>query len=115
MLDCRDFKVQVRWDMFEEWGKKPYRKCLSLPFMAVMDADGGVYACGGYWQDERFRYGDLHKESFKEVWDSQKRKDIMKYAESDVNLEKCYNCCRNHTINNFLWQLSQTPMHVNFI
>ncbi len=110
-----DFKVQVRWDMFQEWGVKPYKKCLSLPFMTVIGADGGVYACGGYWQDERYLYGNLYTHSFKEIWDSQRRRDIMRDIEENLNFKECYNCCRNHTINQFLWQLKQPPEHVNFI
>lgn len=114
-LSDAHFKAQVRWDMFKEWEKKLYQKCLSLPFMAVIEADGGVYACGGYWQDKRYLYGNLHQQSFKEIWDSSRRKQIMKQMEENVNFEECYNCCRNHALNNFLWSLQQKPAHINFI
>ncbi len=114
-LTGKDFKVQVRWDMFEGWGSKPYKECLSLPFMTVIDSDGGIYACGGYWQDKRYSYGNLHKQSFQEIWDSQIRKRLMKKIEKTVNLGECYNCCRNHSINSFLGSLKQRPAHINFI
>ena len=114
-LSDNGFKAQVRWDMFQEWGNKPYKKCLSLPFMTVIEADGNVYACGGYWQDKRYLYGNLYKQSFKEIWDSPRRKRIIKYIEGHVDLRQCYNCCRNHSINIFLWNLKQHPAHINFI
>jgi len=114
-LSTKGYLVQVRWDMFQKWGEKPYGKCLSLPFMTVIDADGGIYACGGYWQDKRYLYGNLYKHSFKQIWDSPKRKRLSKYMESRVDFKECYNCCRNHSINRFLWSLTQKPAHVNFI
>lgn len=114
-LGDKNFKALVRWDMFQDWGNKPYKKCLSLPFMTVIEADGSVYACGGYWQDKRYVYGNLHKQGFKEIWDSPRRKRIMKYMENHVDLRECYNCCRNHSINIFLWNLREKPAHINFI
>jgi len=114
-LSSQYFKAQVRWDMFEKWETKPYKKCLSLGFMTVIEADGGVYACGGYWQDKRYCYGNLYEKSFPRIWDSPERKELMKYIQERTNFKECYNCCRNHTINKFLWQLHEVPMHVNFI
>lgn len=114
-LSGKGFKAQVRWDMFEQWGKKSYAECLSLPFMTVIDADGSVYACGGYWQDKRYRYGSLLDTTFKEIWDSPKRKRITAHMQKHVDFNECYNCCRNHSINNFLWSLTQEPAHVHFI
>lgn len=109
------FNCIVRWDMFKEWEQKQYKECLSLGFMPVIDADGSIYACGGYWQDKRYCYGNLNENSFIEIWESKKRKDIMEDMQKNVNFSECYNCCRNHTINNFLWSLKNKPAHVNFI
>jgi len=109
------FRAQVRWDMFERWGAKSYGECLSLPFMTVIDSDGSVYACGGYWQDKRYCYGNLYKKTFKEIWDSARRRRIMAHMQKHVDFRECYNCCRNHSINNFLWSLKNEPAHVNFI
>lgn len=114
-LSSGGFKAQVRWDMFEKWGKKTYEECLSLPFMTVIDADGSVYACGGYWQDKRYCYGNLYRKTFKEIWDSPQRRRITARMQKHVNFDECYNCCRNHSINNFLWGLKTEPAHVNFI
>ncbi len=120
LVSCEDlsddkFYCSVRWDMFNEWERKSYGECLSLPFMAVIDSDGGVYACGGYWQDKRYCYGNLNDNSFIDIWRSEKRRQVMEYMQKKINFLECYNCCRNHTINNFLWSLSNQPAHVNFI
>jgi len=109
------FNCTIRWDMFEQWEDKQYSECLSLPFMAVVDADGDVYACGGYWQDKRYNYGNVNEKPFPELWDSDERKKVTEHMRTNVDLNECYNCCRNHTLNNFLWGLRQVPSHVNYI
>ena len=58
-LSDQDTLVTIRRDMFNSWEKKPFSECLSLPFMTIIDSDGRLFGCGGYWQDERYRLGDL--------------------------------------------------------
>ena len=80
LLECEalsdgNYNCTVRWDMFGGWEKKDYNRCYSLPFMPVIDSDGGIYACGGYWQDPDSCYGNLNENTFIKIWESQKRKD----------------------------------------
>jgi radical SAM protein with 4Fe4S-binding SPASM domain len=115
-LSTDSFSCVVRRDMMDEtYGGKPYDKCLSLPFMTNIDSDGRIFGCGGYWQDDRYCYGDINKQSFSEIWNGEEHKKIMNNMINNVNFEECYNCCRNHAINKFLDSLDNPPNHINFI
>lgn len=108
-------RIVVRRDMFSSWGEKTYGECLSLPFMTIIDSDGRLFGCGGYWQDDRYCLGDLHDGSFGDIRRSDKCRDTLEHMRKHVDFGECYNCCRNHTINRFLWSLRNPPDHVNFI
>jgi radical SAM protein with 4Fe4S-binding SPASM domain len=116
-----NFKVQIRYDLFEDStgcrrkGGKEYGKCLGLPFMCAVDADGSVYACNWFWGNEDFKYGDLNKNTFAEIWESKRKSEILKKVSSDsFDMTKC-GACRQDSINNYLWELNNPPDHVNFI
>lgn len=117
------FNVFVRFDLFGDEARafdgkniKSYGRCYGLPFIGVVDADGGVYTCTGYWRDERFRYGSLYEKSFREIWEGRRRREIHARIEGgDLDLAQCEPLCRQHNINKFLWQLRNPPAHSAFI
>lgn len=114
-LSDNNFKVIIRYDQFNCLLKREYKKCLGLPFIAVVSEDGGVYTCNGYWNDKEYCYGNLYEKDFKEIWDSKRRQDIQKRIEENINFDKCEPICRLNSINQFLWELKNPPIHVNFI
>lgn len=56
-INSPDFMVEIRWDLFLEGCVKDYKRCLGLPFMCAVDADGSVYSCNWFWKKESFKYG----------------------------------------------------------
>jgi len=110
-LSTPEFKVQIRKDMFESGEQgciKNYDKCYGLPFMCAVDADGEVYTCNWFFKNKNYSYGNLNKNSFKEIWEGYK-------IESECfDMSKC-GLCRQNTINNFLYKLKNPPIHTNFI
>ncbi|MBA4318683.1 MAG: hypothetical protein C0412_09800, partial [Flavobacterium sp.] len=112
------FDVTVRTELFdyeEKIHKKNYEKCLGLPFLACIDADGSVYTCNGRWGEKDFVYGNINDRSFLEIWNSPERKEKMKRLMEQTNPDKCPIMCRQNSINELLWQLSNPPDHIKFI
>lgn len=122
-LSTQSFKVQVRWDQFalgemESKGEIMFELpegCLSLDFMAVVDSDGSVISCNGHWREEDYTYGNLNENSFKEIWESDRRISITKRMNKHVEHSECYSPCRNYSCNKLLWDLKNPPEHVNLI
>jgi len=128
------FSVIVRWNAFDDEHKKEYNKCFGLPYIWQVDGDGGVYACGSFLQEDKYCYGNINEQSFRDIVKSQHTCSVMKYAENMPDFKYCDTHCRPHTINKFLWTLKhhsdgeiflaeaieQTkkrnkPNHINFI
>lgn len=110
-----NFVVEIRLDLFKEGCVKNYKRCLGLPFICAVDADGAVYACNWFWKKGSFKYGDLNKSTFKEIWESERKaKIIEKVSSENFDFGKC-GLCRQNNINNFLWELINPPDHINFI
>jgi radical SAM protein with 4Fe4S-binding SPASM domain len=100
-----------KWDD----GKRSYRHCLSLPFWTYIDAGGDVWGCSAYLTDERFRYGNIYKNTFKDIWGNEKRLNSVSWAEKELDTNQCRVNCRMDEINRYLWDLKNPPAHVNFI
>ncbi len=99
------------WDAQE----KGYGRCYGLPFWAYVDAEGNVWGCSMYLQDERFRYGNLNSESFQAIWEGEKRRSSLAWVENELDPAYCRVNCRMDAVNRFLWRLRRRPEHVNFI
>ncbi len=93
---------------------RKYNRCLGNPFWAYIDAKANVWACSAYLGDFNFCYGNLKDKSFSEIWESEKRKTVLKrIAEMDVS--DCREICRLDEINAYLNELKNPSNHVNFI
>lgn len=92
-----------------------YDHCLALPFFVEVISDGRVYACGPRLGDERFCYGNLYEQSFEQLWLSQRREQVCRWAAEQLDVHQCMGSCRLDQINEFLWTLKRPPAHVNFI
>ena len=114
-LQDDNFKVIVRWRQFQEDCYRIYKKCIGLPFITQVLADGGIHPCCQFFGRKDLCYGNLYEQSFKDIWLSQKRKDIIRYIEENVDVTKCMTYCRHHSTNQFLWPFLNKPEHINFI
>lgn len=112
------FNVIFRVNAMKKWdeGKqRNYRRCLALPFWSHIDAGGTVWGCSAYLTDDRFRYGNIYENTFKEIWESEKRLNSVSWAEKELDINQCRVNCRMDEINRYLWDLKNPPEHVNFI
>ena len=100
-----------KWDS----NTKNYNQCFSLPFWSYMDSGGNLWGCSAYLGDERFLYGNIYENSFKEIWEGEKRIRSLEWVEKELDVKQCRVNCRMDEINRYLWELKYSPEHINFI
>lgn len=95
--------------------EKCYKVCYGLPFMTHIDASGNVWPCIAHIGTESFSYGNINENTFKEIWEGQRRKEVVeKLSKLDIN-RVCREACRLDNINIYLNELKNPEGHVNFI
>jgi len=112
-----DFSVIFRIRTMEKWDKaeKYYSRCLALPFWSYIDAGGNVWGCLEYLGGEKFLYGNIYEQTFKEIWEGEKRFKSLSWVQEKMDASKCRVNCHMDEINKYLWELKSPPEHVNFI
>ncbi len=88
-----------------------YGKCYGQQFASTIAADGKVYVCCHMRGYEKYCLGDLNERSFAEVWDSQRRKQVVE----NIDFNDCIPLCRDNTFNQILWDMVQPREHENFL
>ncbi len=95
-------------------GERVYKKCYGINFIVIITSNGDVYSCLPHIGDERYKFGNIYENGFSEIWHSKRKKSVMEFIDiSDKN--SCQPNCRNHRINEFLWDLKHPHLHRNFI
>jgi hypothetical protein len=59
--------------------------------------------------------GNIYKNTFKQIWESEKHKKLLRFANEKLDSGKCRVNCRMDEVNRYLWELKHPPAHVNFI
>jgi MoaA/NifB/PqqE/SkfB family radical SAM enzyme len=110
------YHVIVKWKKVMNRGERSYRRCLGAPFLLYSSGDGRLYPCGMFFdrREREFRMGDLVKQSFTDILRSERYWNIVEKVKT-LDVRRCYSNCRTHCINEFLWQLTHPPEHVNFV
>jgi len=116
-LEDDDFSVIFRINTMRKWDKadKHYHQCLALPFWSYIDAGGNVWGCLEYLGNEKFLYGNIYEQTFKEIWQGEKRLESLNWVEENMDASKCRVNCHMDEINKYLRELKSPPEHVNFI
>ncbi len=111
-----DYKILYRVNAINSlMTKKQYEKCYGLDFFSLIDADGNVIPCNLFYTGtKKDSFGNIRENSFKDIWDGQKRKEVI----DEVNKNLCTKCrlgCRLDSINNYLHRIINPFEHDNFI
>lgn len=94
----------------ERFGRH-YHKCYGQQFATVIAADAKAYLCCHVRGYEKYCIGDLRKNTFEEIWNSEQRKSVVE----NVDFKDCIPLCRDNTFNQILWNIKQPREHVNFL
>jgi radical SAM protein with 4Fe4S-binding SPASM domain len=114
-LSDEKYKVIVKWDKMFNKGKRGYNKCYGCEYLPQISGNGDLYNCGHFFGDERFFIGNIVEQSFKELFNSDRYKEVMNKTKTDVDVHQCGANCRQNEANEFLWKLKNPPAHVNFV
>ena len=111
-----DFSIYFRANAMKKvHHEKCYSKCYGLPFMTHIDARGNVWPCVAHIGTEEFCYGNIYQQTFEEIWQGDKRQEIIQKLDVlDIN-KVCREACRLDEINKYLNALKNPGEHVNFI
>lgn len=120
---CRDlntdsFNVVFRSNTMRKYMEADrYPRCYTVPFLwAHIMASGVVNGCGAYLNIPEFEYGNLHDQSFREIWEGEKRKANWSFILNELDISDCRKNCRMDEVNRYLYQvIDNPPSHVNFI
>lgn len=113
----KNFNVIFRINTMKKWddSKRNYRHCLAIPFWSYIDASGNLWGCSMYLSKEAFKYGSIYSSTFKALWESTKKLNLVKWARNELDTNKCRVNCRMDEVNRYLWEMTHPPEHVNFI
>ncbi len=111
-----DFAVYFRANAMKKMHHvKCYKQCYGLPFMTHIDAKGNVWPCVAHIGTEEFRYGNIYEQTFAQIWEGERRQEIIRRLDGlDIN-KVCREACRLDEINKYLDELRHPGEHVNFI
>jgi len=101
-----------KYDMMEEenYGRN-YKRCFGHQFATVIGADARMYVCCHMRGYDKYCIGDLKKNTFEEIWNSEKRKKVVE----NIDFRDCVPLCRDNTFNQILWNIKEPREHSNFL
>ena len=116
-LSTDKFKSVVRWNFLKEAEQpRTYARCLGVPFIIQITADGKVVTCYPWADKKEHEYGTLKEKSIEEIVKSPHFGATCKWVEDSVDVSKCMPTCRQHNANKYLWWLKEEqPDHLSFI
>jgi cyclic pyranopterin phosphate synthase len=114
-LETDTFKIncpQNRMDWVET-GVPPitYARCNVHHFMTQIGGDLKVYLCCHTMGWERYCLGDLNTQTFEEIWNSEKRKQIYE----NIDYRDCATPCSLNAYNDLLGKFESRTVHPNFL
>lgn len=90
-----------------------YPECYGLSFFCLIDAKGNVLPCNLFYENPDFTYGNLNEQSFSEIWEGEKRKQVLEKIKQK-GIKECRVGCRCDVINRYLDRLKNPFAHDNF-
>lgn len=89
-----------------------YTECGGLAFWTLIDAKGEVIPCNPCYDKPEFSFGNIHNQSFKDIWFGLKRKDVLK----NLKRSECKEyICRLDIFNRFISRIKNKEPNDCFI
>lgn len=108
--NSENFEVVFRFSRFEEYEKdnRGYCTCRATPTLwSYIQSDGAWISCSAYWTDPRFILGNIHTQTVREIWYSQRRREHLHFVLNSLDITECRKTCHPDKENQFLHQLNQ--------
>ena len=115
-IETPNFKIEFRSLAMSKYGEeRPYCFCMATPFAwAHIMADGSVYSCSIYLTDQKFCLGNINEQSFKEIWEGERRRKHWEFMRN-FDAGNCRKNCRMDEVNRYLREVVHPPYNANFI
>jgi len=115
-LNTKHFHVVFRASSMKAVSESiPYTKCMATSFFwAYIAENGDVSACSAHLNDERFMIGNINQNTFKEIWEGEKRRECFEMMKN-FNIATCRKSCRMNSVNMYLNDVVNGADHRNFI
>jgi len=96
-----DFDVHLQFPINTFFPDSGWREgyCESVKLITMISGDGNVYPCWRFWGEKEFSYGNINKNTFQEIWNSQRRKEINKYLLTTPPRGDECDVCKHRTAN----------------
>jgi len=110
------FKVIYRAASFaqEMDPQHKYDRCYATPnFWVYAMGDGRLFTCSAHLLDDRFCIGNLNENTFQELWEGERRRQVWEMMK-DFDIKQCRLNCRMDKQNQYLSEFGKVE-HVNFI
>jgi radical SAM protein with 4Fe4S-binding SPASM domain len=95
--------------------EKKYRECHAFHFYINLDAKGWVMPCNVFFGDLEYTFGNIYENSFKQIWSSPRRLEIIE----NIRQLKFCNCkdyrCRLDVLNRYLDRVKYPEINDEFI
>ena len=91
--------------------KRTYNTCHVHHFNTTITPDMKIYPCCMLENNAKYPLGDLKEKSFKEIWESEERKEAYRR----INLQDCPNPCMLEKHNELLDAIVRDLPHSNFL
>jgi len=115
-LSTEQTQIIPKWDIIHMKGNKPYGNCVDLPLLIEGSGTGKFYPCGYLFRNPKYELGDLTKQTFQEMVESEHYWKVIKDVRDNLVIGKdCKGCCRHDATNSFVWKYLHKPEHLNFI
>ena len=86
---------------------RPFQKCRASPWYIFVGPDGTVYNCAELGLDPRVAIGNLLTQSLSEIWQSQRRQEVMDFIDKDGLHSLCPPICLYYELNSLFEKLDE--------
>ncbi len=73
--------------------KKGFNQCRACPWLTFIGSDGNVYHCVEHGLDPAAVYGNLKSQTLDEIWQSQRRRDVIDFMKQEGLEKRCPPMC----------------------
>jgi MoaA/NifB/PqqE/SkfB family radical SAM enzyme len=119
-LSTEKTKIIPKWKTMERKGAREYLHCPAVPLISEISGDGSFFPCGYFFGNkpeyEKYKFGNIHEKSLKEIYESERYWNIISYFREKFDSRKeCSGSCRLDACNKFVAEYLDKPKAVNFI